>query len=193
MSSYAKFRDLEAKTETYKAPNAIAPTAQPHPLMPITSAPIQQRPATPYPPQQHPMHGVNQGQHQGHMQHAAMGPPQGHMGPPQHMHAAMGVVEIETTEQKQQLIQNNSVVVVDIYGNSCGPCKSMHSRYEQLGQKYNRPGVCVLARENYELGISTNLSGVPNIQFFKNGQYLGRDIVGVDLPGIEKRILEMLQ
>ena len=103
------------------------------------------------------------------------------------------VVAIQNVQHKQQLVSQNSVVVIDVYGDFCQPCKSMASRYSKLAEKYSRQGVCCLAKENVELNISQNITGVPCIQFFKNGQYITPDITGADIPGIEKIILELLQ
>ena len=102
------------------------------------------------------------------------------------------VISIQNTEHKKQLIMNNKVVVVDVYADWCMPCKSMASRYEQLANKYSRQGICCLTKENIDLNISQNIQGVPNIQFFKNGQYITPDITGANVNAIEQRIIELL-
>ena len=103
------------------------------------------------------------------------------------------VIDIQDIQHKQQLVTQNAVVVIDVYGDFCQPCKSMASRYAKLAEKYSRPGLCCIAKEDVDKHISQNITGVPAIQFFKNGKYITPDIVGADLVGIEKRIIELLQ
>ena len=165
--SYAKYKDLpDGSTNTY---NPQAPPRQSHPL---SSEAFN-------PPAQQQNHAINQSRYV----------PPGEQNVPQ-QHAT---VEIQNAAHKEQLIASNKVLVVDVYGTFCSPCKSMASRYEALAQKYNRPGICCLAKEDVEKKISVNVRGVPALQFFKNGNYLNQDIMGPDLAAIEAKILELLQ
>jgi hypothetical protein len=43
----------------------------------------------------------------------------------------------------------------------------------------------------YLSGGAEEVKGVPTFQFFKQGKYVG-SIVGADVPGVEKKLLELL-
>lgn len=165
MSNYAKYKDLGAGDDSSK--NITRPS------------PPQQG----MPPQQ-----------QGMMPQQGMMMPQQGMQPQQGMMMQQPqsvVVEVQSLEHKKHFINTNQVCVVKIHADWCQPCKAIAPRYAQMAQKYNRPGVCVLIAENSDLNLS-NVKGVPTHQFFKNGQYINADIVGADIAGVEKRIMELL-
>jgi thioredoxin 1 len=103
-------------------------------------------------------------------------------------------LSISNMEHKMKLIKNNTVCVIDVYGDWCGPCKTIAPQYAEMARKYNRDGVCVLVKENADLKLSTNVRGVPTFQFFKNGQYVD-SVTGADLngpEGVEKKLLALL-
>lgn len=110
----------------------------------------------------------------------------------QNVQVPSSVVEIQNLEHKKHIISNNRVCVIKIHASWCQPCKQIAPKYNQMANKYSGPGLCCLAQENSELGIS-NVRGVPTFQFFKEGRYLNNDIVGADIGIVEKRIIELLQ
>ena len=144
---------------------------------------------------------VNKSNNQG-MAQQGMPPQQGmvQQGMPQQGMAQQGMhhkgnqsafIEVQHLEHKKHFINTNQICVVKIHADWCQPCKAIAPRYNQMAQKYNRPGVCVLMSENVDLNVS-NVKGVPTTQFFKNGKYMNADIVGADIDAIEKRIIELL-
>lgn len=102
------------------------------------------------------------------------------------------VVTIKSREDKLMLIKQNRLCVVDVWGERCGPCKSFAPKYANLAKKYNKPGVCILAKENAVLGLSPDVTGVPTIQFFLDGKKIDPNIVGGDHIGVETRIKHLL-
>lgn len=102
------------------------------------------------------------------------------------------VESIESLEHKKYLIRNNKVVLVDIYGDWCGPCKAIEKKYTQIAQQYSQGGVCAVVKENIDKKISPNVRGVPTFQFYFKGQPAGV-ITGADIVNVEKRLVQLLQ
>ena len=103
------------------------------------------------------------------------------------------IVNIQNFNHKKQLIENHKISLVYIYADWCEPCKKIAAKYNQMSNKYALDGVCLIAKENVEVGISPDVRGVPTFQFFKDGNYLTMDIVGADILSVEKRLNELLQ
>lgn len=108
------------------------------------------------------------------------------------------VMEFQNMEHKKKLLNDNTIVCIDIYGNYCGPCKQIAPKFAEMAIKYNSPGRCLLAKENVELSLNSEyqVTGVPAFIFYKNGHILrdyktGKivDVVGGDL----KRVSEILE
>ena len=103
------------------------------------------------------------------------------------------VIEIESYDHKQSILQsasqNNQLVVVDIWGSFCGPCKTCKPAYDALSVKYP---MVVFCAEDVQLEITPEATVVPWFQFFSQG-YLLEDKKGADINGIEQIILKYLQ
>lgn len=98
---------------------------------------------------------------------------------------------IQTLQQKQELIQSNRVVCIDVYGDWCQPCKIIEPEYANLAKRFNRQGKCMLAKEDVDLQLSQNIQGVPCFLFFKDGRYID-SITGGDMPMVENKLLQLL-
>ena len=101
---------------------------------------------------------------------------------------------LTSMEHKQNVIRNNRVVVIDVYGDWCGPCKAIAPAYAELAKKYSRPGECILVKENLDLKLSQNIRGVPMFLFFKKGQFVD-SVTGADLTGeegVERKLQQLL-
>lgn len=101
------------------------------------------------------------------------------------------VPEIKTLDEKNLIISQNKVCVIDIYANWCGPCKIVSPLFTNLFPKYNNPGVCALLKENVELRLSPDVQVIPTFQFYLNGTPHSI-ITGADITSIEERINELI-
>ena len=113
--------------------------------------------------------------------------------PPQQQ-ANMGefVPTVSSLEEKRKFIQGNTICVVDVYGDWCGPCKSIAPKYADMFKKYAKPGLCVLLKENADLGLSPDVRGVPTFQFFVNGVNDGNPVIGADIRSVEERLVKYI-
>jgi thioredoxin 1 len=102
------------------------------------------------------------------------------------------VMMIQSLTHKKQLINTNRILIVDISADWCGPCKVIAPRYAEMAQMYNRPGVCMLVKEDVDMKFSPTVRGVPLFQFYFNG-VLHSSITGADIDGVEAKLNELIQ
>jgi thioredoxin 1 len=99
-------------------------------------------------------------------------------------------IEIKDKNQKDFIINNHRIVVVDIYAEWCQPCKQIESRYYNMAQKYNSKQV-VLLKENIEKNMTSGIMGVPAFQFYKDG-VLVDTVTGADLESVNTKLNTLL-
>jgi thiol-disulfide isomerase/thioredoxin len=106
------------------------------------------------------------------------------------------VPRIGSSQERQALIQGNKVVVIDNYTDWCGPCKQCAPQFAVLAQKYVRPGLCALAKENVEDkhgGWPVAIRGVPCFHFYVNGHYQDEmTVAGADMGALEQTLQRLL-
>jgi thioredoxin 1 len=101
------------------------------------------------------------------------------------------VLQIATPQHKEQLIQQNRLVCVNIYADWCGPCKQTAPEYSIIAQTYSKPGLCAVVKENWDKKITT-VGGIPTYQFFLDGQQVDQ-VVGADMKEVEGKLTRYLQ
>ena len=79
-----------------------------------------------------------------------------------------------------ELLANNSLVVVDFSATWCGPCRMVTPVIEELSGVYEGRAVIGKAdiEEAVELTEKYGIRSVPTILFFKNGEQLSDKFVG---------------
>jgi thioredoxin 1 len=101
------------------------------------------------------------------------------------------VLQISNAQHKEQLINQNRVVCVNIYADWCGPCKQTAPEYSIMAQTYTKPGLCAIVKENWDKKITT-VGGIPTYQIFLDGQQVDQ-VVGADLKEVETKLTRYLQ
>jgi len=107
----------------------------------------------------------------------------------------MNVLELANIDHKRQLIQNNRVVVVDIYADWCGPCKQTAPDYATIATEYTRPGECAIVKYNYDKldpSEKSRIHGIPVFQFFVEGKQVD-EVVGADIDAVKVKLRDILQ
>jgi thioredoxin 1 len=101
------------------------------------------------------------------------------------------VESVSDLNRKNEIINSNKLVVIDVFGSWCNPCKAIDEPYKKLAEKYNSLGTCMLIKEDVDLGLQqpdgVKIKGVPAFLFFVNGKYDGM-ISGADISGVEHMI-----
>jgi thiol-disulfide isomerase/thioredoxin len=98
---------------------------------------------------------------------------------------------IGTAEEKQEMVSKNKVCVINVSADWCGPCKKAKPYFALLAEKYNRPGVCMFAREDSDLKLSPDVKGIPSFLIHHNGR-LHAMVVGASFHAIEGKVVELL-
>lgn len=87
--------------------------------------------------------------------------------------------EFTTENFEEEVLKSELPVLVDFYADWCGPCKMMAPIVEKLAEEYAgklKVGKCD-TDENMMLAQKYNISSIPNLFLFKNGEpvanYLG--------------------
>ena len=103
------------------------------------------------------------------------------------------VLEINSDNFDNEVLAHNGVMVVDFFANWCGPCRKLAPILEEVeGELTNVKFAKINTDENIEMAKKYQVSGLPTLMVFKNGEAVER-IVGLMtktsiITNIEKHI-----
>jgi thioredoxin 1 len=90
------------------------------------------------------------------------------------------VVEITSTGQLDKILADNSVVLVQLYADWCGPCQMLKPRTKEIAKDY--AGKIVVAQvnvdNNRDLTAKYKVRGIPDVRIFNNGKE-AKKVVGL--------------
>ena len=96
----------------------------------------------------------------------------------------MPVIEL-TSQNFNQEIKNNNLLLVDFWAEWCGPCKSMHPIFTRMAKKYKQ---IRFARVNVDdaqnIAMKYEVQSIPTFIMFKNAEVVNRMVGAVGEPGI---------
>jgi len=108
------------------------------------------------------------------------------------------IIHINDMRQKTGLVRQNSLCVIDHYGDWCGPCKQISNQYENIADTFSRRGV-VFCKEDVDKKIGTvgpvpEIRGVPTFLFYINGE-LQNDltVVGANIKKVEQTVADVMK
>ena len=102
------------------------------------------------------------------------------------------VPEIQTAEDKKNMMSAFKICLIDVYADWCGPCKLTAPAFTKMFKNYNLNGVVGLAKENVELGLSRSVQVIPTFQFIVDGK-LESIITGADMDSVEQKLVSLIQ
>lgn len=90
------------------------------------------------------------------------------------------VVEINTESFNNEVLGHQGVVVVDFFANWCGPCRKMAPLLEEVEEELSSKVkfAKIDTDENLEAAKKYQVSGLPTLMIFKNGEAVER-LVGL--------------
>lgn len=102
------------------------------------------------------------------------------------------VFDVKTQEIKENIIENNRLVCVDIYAKWCGPCTQTEPDYAMVAQTYNKKGMCAIVKEDWANKITPNIESLPTYLFYLDGKQID-NVIGADVSAVEQKIKLYLQ
>ena len=94
-------------------------------------------------------------------------------------------------ENWSQVIDNNELVLVDVYGPGCGHCITIESRLNELIRTHGAKVVFtkIDAMDNLDCVAKYGITGVPALLYFKSGKLVTKE-VGLKTIGELERSIE---
>ena len=101
----------------------------------------------------------------------------------------MAVIHITEENFEQEVLKSEKPVLIDFWGEGCGPCKMLAPVIEEVAEEVKDAKVGkVNVYEQQELANEYNILSIPTLIVFKNGEVTAQEI------GVQKKstILDML-
>ena len=101
----------------------------------------------------------------------------------------MAVNTVNSDSFDRVVLKSEKPVLVDFWATWCAPCKMMGPVVEELAQRHPEIEVAkVNVDENMELAMRYNVSGIPMVGLFKNGELAKRSVGFMDKAALEKEL-----
>lgn len=83
------------------------------------------------------------------------------------------MIEIENKQQLEQILNENSAVVLDFYAEWCGPCKQLLPIVEKVSQEQQDVVYCKInVDSNSELAAQYNVRSIPALKYIKDKEVI---------------------
>jgi thiol-disulfide isomerase/thioredoxin len=102
----------------------------------------------------------------------------------------MAVIEVQNRQHWNHILNNHKAVVVDVFLDSCEPCKHLKPKFQQLAADYRHPDVKFVSEDN-KLQINP-VTGVPSVLFFLDGKPF-ETILGGNFQEIVQTLQKLFQ
>jgi thioredoxin 1 len=103
------------------------------------------------------------------------------------------MIEVQSTDYKQNVEESDKLVVVDFYADWCGPCKILSPILEDLvPDNENVRFVKVNIENSPDLANKFGIRSVPTLLFIKDGKVVDKLLGAYPKPTIQGKIDENL-
>ena len=104
------------------------------------------------------------------------------------------IKDIKTDEYSEEVVNNGGLVLVDFWATWCGPCRMVAPILSELAEEYagKLKIVKVNADEEPDLLDRFNISSIPTILVYNNGEVVKTIIGAKPKAGILKELTEYL-
>lgn len=83
---------------------------------------------------------------------------------------------INENEFENEVIKKEGLVVVDFFATWCGPCVMLAPILEEISKETDVSIIKINVDENNSLSNKYQISSIPTIIYFKNGQIVAKDV-----------------
>ena len=99
------------------------------------------------------------------------------------------MVEVTSSNFKKEVEEANSLVVIDLYADWCGPCKMLAPTIEALEKEYPDVKFCkVNTDKDPAIAIQFKVQSIPFVAFVKDNTFLDMSIGYVPADKLRKMI-----
>lgn len=88
------------------------------------------------------------------------------------------LVIVNSTEEFDNMLANNKLVLVDFWATWCTPCKMVAPIIDQLAEQY--AGKITVAKvdvdQQQDLAVRYGIQTIPTIMLFKDGKFVAKEI-----------------
>ena len=107
---------------------------------------------------------------------------------------AEGILEATSSTWEKEVIQANSLVLVDFWAVWCGPCRMVAPTVEELAKEYAETLKVVKLNtdDNPDIASRYKIMGIPTLMFFKDGQKVDQVVGAVPKPQLKAKIDSLL-
>ena len=86
------------------------------------------------------------------------------------------VQKIDTETFKEEVLDSDKLTIVDFYADWCGPCRKLSPIMDEIEQELseNVKFTKINTDENIDLAKEYQISGIPTLLVFKNGELVER-------------------
>jgi len=90
-----------------------------------------------------------------------------------------------TSQNFNQEVKNNDLLLVDFWAEWCGPCKSIHPIFTRMAKKYKQVRFARVNVDNaQDIAMKYGVQSIPTFIMFKNSEVVNRMVGAVGEPGI---------
>mgnify|MGYP004465834807 CR=1 FL=1 len=96
---------------------------------------------------------------------------------------------VSVSDFEERILKADKPVIVDFWAVGCGPCQMMAKVIDEIaGARTDIIVAKVNVDENMELAMRYNVSGIPMVGLFKNGELAKRSVGFMDKAALEKEL-----
>ena len=104
------------------------------------------------------------------------------------------IKHINENEFQAEVLDKNTLILVDFWAPWCGPCKALAPTLESLANAFDGKVSVVKVNVDDNAGLANkyNIRGIPNLILFKDGEVLDQIVGAVPQEIIEKMLEKYL-